>query len=583
MNSNHHHRETTILIVDDQPTNIKILSHVLKEDYHILVATNGLKALELAQGKNPPDLILLDIEMPKMNGYEVCRQLKALDQTKNIPIIFVTARDKAEDEEKGFQIGAVDYISKPFHPVVVQARVRNQAQRKRAEEALVQSRERYEKISSISSYFISLPAEEIHKGVEYALQIVGEFLQVDRSYVFQFSDQRKTITNTFEWCAEGIFPRKKIIQDYPVAYLPWWAEKIHTEDALFIHDVEDLPPEAHAEKREFLSQGIQSLLNIPIISNNALIGALGFDVVKKKHVFTDEQIMMLKVVAELISNAFARHLANKEIVSYTKDLEEQRKELEQVNSLLDEEINKARRVHENTLPKIKPELDGFELFDYNQPASRMGGDFYDYIEIKKNTLLFYISDITGHGLDAAMMSAFVKNTISTYVKMATIKDNRDLDQLMDFMYEHYTAEQYPEDYFIAILIGVIDLDQRLLYYNSAGMHISPIFVTAQGSIELPAGGMPISAAISRELFYYHHHRLNLSSPSLLFFSTDGLMEQKVGDTLYGNRFQRVLEETKSLPLFRIAEEINKDFSSVTGKRIGDDDITFILMKFTHSL
>ena len=115
----------SILIVDDQPANIKVLANLLKSDYTIQVANNGAKALELSLKENPPDLILLDIVMPDMDGYRVCRVLKDNNRTSYIPVIFITAMDDVSDETKGFDLGAVDYISKPFHPDVVKARVRN--------------------------------------------------------------------------------------------------------------------------------------------------------------------------------------------------------------------------------------------------------------------------------------------------------------------------------------------------------------------------------------------------------------------------------------------------------------------------
>ena len=112
-----------VLLVDDEPTNLQALGNLLKTDYHIQVAPNGEKAIALAQTDPQPDLILLDVQMPGITGYEVCRQLKELPETNTIPIIFVTARNNVEDEEKGFRLGAVDYISKPFYPTIVRARV----------------------------------------------------------------------------------------------------------------------------------------------------------------------------------------------------------------------------------------------------------------------------------------------------------------------------------------------------------------------------------------------------------------------------------------------------------------------------
>ena len=116
----------SVLIVDDTPTNIGVISGVLKDLYRTKVATNGEKALVLATASDRPDLILLDVMMPGMDGYEVCRRLKANPVTRDIPVIFLTAKTDAVDEENGFGVGAVDYIHKPFSAPLVLARVKTQ-------------------------------------------------------------------------------------------------------------------------------------------------------------------------------------------------------------------------------------------------------------------------------------------------------------------------------------------------------------------------------------------------------------------------------------------------------------------------
>lgn len=115
--------QPTILIVDDAKENIRILAELLKPEYKVRAAINGEKALEIAFSENPPDLILLDVIMPGIDGYEVCRRLKADPLTKGIPIIFVTGKVNEDEEIFGFNLGAVDYIKKPFNSVVVKARV----------------------------------------------------------------------------------------------------------------------------------------------------------------------------------------------------------------------------------------------------------------------------------------------------------------------------------------------------------------------------------------------------------------------------------------------------------------------------
>jgi diguanylate cyclase (GGDEF)-like protein len=113
-----------VLVVDDERLNIDVLVDSLRADYKIKVAKNGEQALKAAHTEPIPDLILLDIMMPELDGYEVCRRLKEDDLTRKIPVIFVSAKGLVEDVTKGFEVGAVDYITKPFHIAVVQARVR---------------------------------------------------------------------------------------------------------------------------------------------------------------------------------------------------------------------------------------------------------------------------------------------------------------------------------------------------------------------------------------------------------------------------------------------------------------------------
>jgi putative two-component system response regulator len=124
MSGNQALRRPTVLVADDSPQNIELLSRVLGQDYRIKVATSGDKALKIVYSDEPPDLVLLDIMMPDLSGHEVCRRVKANPDRRRIPIIFVTAMGTIEDEALGLSLGAVDYITKPISPPLVQARVR---------------------------------------------------------------------------------------------------------------------------------------------------------------------------------------------------------------------------------------------------------------------------------------------------------------------------------------------------------------------------------------------------------------------------------------------------------------------------
>lgn len=126
-----------ILVIDDMPVNIQLLSEFLSEEYTVYFATNGQKGLELARDKRP-DLILLDIMMPDMDGYQVCMSLKAAEETRQIPVIFITAMSSIEEEAMGLEIGAIDYITKPISPPIVKIRVRNHLELKRHSDMLEQ-------------------------------------------------------------------------------------------------------------------------------------------------------------------------------------------------------------------------------------------------------------------------------------------------------------------------------------------------------------------------------------------------------------------------------------------------------------
>lgn len=125
----------TVLVIDDNPANAHQLFELLGDDYHVLVATRGVDGIQVATTQHP-DLILLDVVMPELNGYEVCARLKEDPRTQGIPVIFITARDEEEDEARGLSLGAIDYLAKPLRPAIVRARVRNHIDLQRSRDQL---------------------------------------------------------------------------------------------------------------------------------------------------------------------------------------------------------------------------------------------------------------------------------------------------------------------------------------------------------------------------------------------------------------------------------------------------------------
>lgn len=164
-----------VLIVDDERFNINVLVDLLKPDYKVMVAISGKQALKAARAESPPDLVLLDIMMPEMDGYEVCRRLKADEATRDIPVIFITAMGQEEDETKGLELGAVDYLTKPISPPIVEARVRTQLALKRHLEEL---REAYAIIESQKERM----QEELNVGRDIQLSMVPRTFPVKETF-----------------------------------------------------------------------------------------------------------------------------------------------------------------------------------------------------------------------------------------------------------------------------------------------------------------------------------------------------------------------------------------------------------------
>ncbi len=130
-------KRSSILVVDDSPENLTLISALLKDEYKVRVTTTGDEALRIAGSDDPPDLVLLDVVMPGMDGFEVCQRLKNGPRTANIPVIYLTGQMDPEDERRGLELGAVDYITKPVNPPVVRLRVRTHLQLKSARDFLV--------------------------------------------------------------------------------------------------------------------------------------------------------------------------------------------------------------------------------------------------------------------------------------------------------------------------------------------------------------------------------------------------------------------------------------------------------------
>ncbi len=170
-------------------------------------------------------------------------------------------------------------------------------------------------ITSLSTHFISLSLDQIDSGINYALKAIGEFEGVERSYIFLFSNASKTkISNSHEWCAQGIEPQIQNLQNISLSdQLPWFFKKIKKFEVVHIPDLAALPPEAIVEKAHFEVQDIQSLIVVPIVHSQSLIGFVGFDCVRAKKTWSSDSITLLRIFGEMLANTLERRRVEEEL------------------------------------------------------------------------------------------------------------------------------------------------------------------------------------------------------------------------------------------------------------------------------
>lgn len=570
--------------------------------------------------------------------------------------------------------------------------IRDISERRRMEERIEEQHEFQKIVASISSSFINTSKELIDDTINQALRQIGHFFQADRAYLLQISSDNRAISNTQEWCAEGIEPQIHTLQDVPLERMPLLVHEALTKEYILIPDVEGLSD--GEERRELQRQGIQSLIGIPLKNEGRFFGFLGLDAVREKRLWAKEEIHLFKLVSEILSNVLIKEKMEKEIKEseakyralvsnipgiifrckedknwtmyfisdeieeltgyppedflingsrafasiidpqdqqmvyetihrslslqrpYTLqyrirsafgstlwvqengqgvfcedgqllyidgviiDVTEHKRVEEQLalqSQELEQEMDKARQVHQLMLPKSLPTIPGLSVVAHYQPAKKLGGDFYDMI-IVDNKLVFYLSDVSGHGLDGSMLSLFVKHTIKNYLSFS--RGGIGPAPILQRLAEQFHLEEHLIEYFISIFLGVLDLESMELSYSGLGFQDRPLVQMGDGEkLYLLSRGLFISPAVPLELLNVEERRITLTPGSTLFFNTDGLTEQGAGGDYYMSRLSHVFYEHAHLTPATIAETIVEDFKEFNrGSIQGQDDITFLVLQ-----
>ncbi len=305
-----------------------------------------------------------------------------------------------------------------------------ETERKQEEEAVRWRVELIELISILSTTFINLSPDETDEEITNTLELVGKFSNVDRSYVFLFSDDRKKMNNTHEWYAEGIEPQTEKLQDLQSKSFPWWMKKLKKFENIYIPRVAALPRSAKAEKDILLSQGIQSLIVVPIVYDNSLVGFLGFDSVRSEKRWEKENIALLKIISNIFANALKCKWGKEELYRTEEQLKQHKEHLEEkvkertaelteVNEELQVEISERKRVEED----LRESEERYRLLAENVTDIIWKTDMnlmFTYVSSSIKRILGYsVEEATGKKIEEILTSESYKIAARIFVEELT--------------------------------------------------------------------------------------------------------------------------------------------------------------------
>jgi len=306
-----------------------------KEDYQVRFATSGAFALNAVK-QACPDLILLDVKMPQMDGFEVCKRLKANEKTKDIPIIFLTVAKGRHEKVKGFSMGAVDYITKPFSPEEVLVRIKTHLQmrhmqvqlestlgnvqqqvREQNEELIktnktLQERLQFEHlISDLSATFINIPSDQIDEKIENGLHLIVESLSVERSAFFEYSETESTLKSNHTWTVDDRYQISSEV-DFGKEF-PWALNTLLKGEFVNFATIKNLPKIATKDKVSLKKWKVKSSIVVPLKVGGKIVAALSVGTFSYEKKWENKLFPRLKLIGEIFANALHRRRTEEEL------------------------------------------------------------------------------------------------------------------------------------------------------------------------------------------------------------------------------------------------------------------------------
>ncbi len=555
-----------ILIADDSPTVVKMLTYMLSRlPCDVVAATDGVEAIKLSYSAHP-DLILLDILMPKMNGYQVCRLLKDDDNTRHIPIVMLTAKDQQSDRFWGMATGADEYIIKDFEDSILIETIERILQ-----EDHPQTHRSIERtLKEITTVDVLSHANNLLDQQLFQSTITNRINQLAKS----IRNFEETITSVFELLGRIITyqiggisvlgaggSRLRLYFYIPKLVSPQMFEQtkqvLITEFSrmLSIKNIETFI--LHGTVDETDDGKLQSICESGLMGRNTKIGTIVLGDSRTGR-FSDEDRETFRIAgaeaALVIDNARL----------YDDNA--------QIYADLDRELRRAYDIQKLMLPQDNPMESLLNIEATSLPAKEVGGDYYDYYALNDHQLLLAIGDVTGKGVPAALMMATIKTALQIRIELT--KDVREIIASLNTLVRQQATKQY-----MTFFLGIIDVQAQTITYCNAGHNFPYAISVHEKTLSyLEHSSLPLGFTDKYGTYVTHVH--HFQEDDILFFYTDGIVEVMNEDgELYGYpRLENLLLSHCQDDLLSIHLKILESVETFCHETPQDDDMTMILIQ-----
>ena len=556
-----------MLIADDSPTVVTMLTYMLATlPCEVVAATDGVEAIKLSY-KSQPDLILLDILMPKMNGYQVCRLLKDDEETRHIPIIMLTAKDQQSDRFWGLATGADEYIVKDFEDSAL--------------------------LDTVARYLARDTPHPVMTGKQTMRDITTVDVLTHANHLLDRQLYQSTITNRinklagsiqhFDETVLSVFELLNRILTFQVGAMYVQGTQA-TPHRLYVYSpqtvsarmVEQIREQAirkiwpstakqqvemhilHGTIGEFGEQNLLSVYGSPLVGQNREIGSLLLGDARKDK-FSDEDRDVIQIcsaeIAVVIDNA-RLYEANARLYAN-----------------LERELRRAHDIQLSMLPQDNPMESSLRIEAGTIPAKDVGGDYYDYFSLNEHQLLLAMGDVTGKGVSAALMMATVKTALQIH-----LTSTHSVSDVMMSLNRLVCEQAARSRQYMTLFLGILDTQEQTLTYCNAG-HNFPYRITPDMTLEPldRSERLPLGFQCDQS---YPEYILPLHTHDILFLYTDGVVEaMNEHKELFGYaRLEELLLDYCREPLVDIHLKILERIEAFCREAPQDDDMTMLFVQ-----